>query len=237
MVFIPFMGAYVSHAGTLSAWQSAFVALAGPAAGLAAAVVLYVAAVVVGGDAAPKQGQDKVRGRLGLAARGFRDEDGEGDGGGGGRRVGQLLHALCDFGCMINLFNLLPLGSLDGGQVAATLHPSLLVIGCVFGTAIVYQGEVKNPLIYLILLGGYYQVAARALGWELPRPGMVHLSPRGKAVVAAAYVGIAGALAGLMALNQARLYGPKGEAPGVATGEDSPYAAEFDRLVEELPDI
>jgi Zn-dependent protease len=32
MVFIPFMGAYVAHAGTLSAWRSAMVALAGPAA-------------------------------------------------------------------------------------------------------------------------------------------------------------------------------------------------------------
>jgi hypothetical protein len=106
-----------------------------------------------------------------------------------------------------------------------------------YNSVAVYQGEINNPIIYLILLSGYYQVAARYMGWEQPRPGAVNLSPRGKAVVAGAYVGLAAVLAGLMSLNQARLYGPRGEKPGVALQEDSPYAAEFDRLVKQLPDI
>ena len=155
----------------------------------------------------------------------------------GQNKTSQLLHALADFGCMINLFNLLPIGSLDGGQVAAMLHPSLLVLGCVAGTAMAYNNEINNPIVYLILLGGYYQVGARLMGWETLKPGAVNLSPRGKAVVAAAYIGLAVALASLSSLNQARLYGPRGEAPGVAFRDDSPYAAEFDKIVKELPDI
>ena len=46
MVFVPFMGAYVAHAGILNAWRNAMVALAGPGAGFAAAFALYVAAVM-----------------------------------------------------------------------------------------------------------------------------------------------------------------------------------------------
>ena len=37
----------------------------------------------------------------------------------------QLLMALGDWGFMINLFNLLPIGGLDGGRVADALHPAL----------------------------------------------------------------------------------------------------------------
>ena len=122
MVFVPFMGAYVAHAGTLSAWQGAMVSLAGPAAGCVAAAALYVAGVVLATDAPPKAGRSGVwrNGRQSV-----RD--------GSTSTPPQLLHALADFGCMINLFNLLPLGSLDGGQVAATLHPSLLLSVCKAG--------------------------------------------------------------------------------------------------------
>eukprot|EP00588_Corethron_pennatum_P005372 CAMPEP_0194284744 /NCGR_PEP_ID=MMETSP0169-20130528/28467_1 /TAXON_ID=218684 /ORGANISM="Corethron pennatum, Strain L29A3" /LENGTH=238 /DNA_ID=CAMNT_0039030657 /DNA_START=11 /DNA_END=723 /DNA_ORIENTATION=- len=35
----------------------------------------------------------------------------------------QLLFALADFGYMINLFNLLPIGSLDGGRICGALSP------------------------------------------------------------------------------------------------------------------
>ena len=65
----------------------------------------------------------------------------------------------------------------------------------------------------------------------------MNLSTRGKAVVAGAYLGLAAALAGLMSLNQTRLYGPRGEKPGAVMQPDSPYAAEFDDIVKSLPDI
>ena len=157
------MWAYVAHAGILSAWRNTMVALAGPAAGFLAAAALYAAGVMMSSSSAEQQ-QPPPSSRKNLRETLRLRENGDSDGGSGARgqnQTSQLLHALADFGCMINLFNLLPLGSLDGGQVAATLHPSLLAVGCVAGTVMVYNGEINNPIIYLILLGGYYQVAAR----------------------------------------------------------------------------
>lgn len=41
----------------------------------------------------------------------------------------QLMFALADFGYMINLFNLLPIGSLDGGRVTSALSPYFQLVG------------------------------------------------------------------------------------------------------------
>jgi Zn-dependent protease len=41
----------------------------------------------------------------------------------------QLLFALADFGFMVNMFNLLPLGSMDGGRIAGALSPWAHVAG------------------------------------------------------------------------------------------------------------
>ena len=45
----------------------------------------------------------------------------------------QLLLALSDFGFMINLFNLMPLGSMDGGRIAGALSPWMNVAGLGIG--------------------------------------------------------------------------------------------------------
>ena len=50
----------------------------------------------------------------------------------------QFAMGLADFGLMINLFNLLPIGQLDGGRVANSLSPWLGVAGLVGGGAIMY---------------------------------------------------------------------------------------------------
>ena len=110
-------------------------------AGLVGAAVLYAAGVMMAGDSSSssRQRDDNV-----VTSTKRRFGANKGDGNVPGQNpTSQLLHALADFGCMINLFNLLPLGSLDGGQVAATLHPSLLVVGCVAGTAGLYTLCVK----------------------------------------------------------------------------------------------
>ena len=65
----------------------------------------------------------------------------------------QLLYALADFGFMINLFNLLPIGSMDGGRWAGALSKYVGVAGVGLGGAIAYSGVVKNPLFYLIVVG------------------------------------------------------------------------------------
>lgn len=69
----------------------------------------------------------------------------------------QLLFALADFGFMINLFNLLPVGVLDGGRIASALSPYAGVAGLGLGGALAYTGTISNPIFYLVLLAG---------GWE-----------------------------------------------------------------------
>ncbi len=76
-VFIPFLGAYVTHTGG-NVWQTARVAIAGPILGGIASLAVFVVSTANGS---------------------------------------QLLQALAYFGFVLNLFNLLPLGILDGGHV------------------------------------------------------------------------------------------------------------------------
>jgi len=70
----------------------------------------------------------------------------------------QLLIALADFGLMINLFNLLPLGQMDGGRIAGALSPYMSVAGVAMGTGLAYNGVIQNPVFYLIVLSGGYQI-------------------------------------------------------------------------------
>ena len=68
-----------------------------------------------------------------------------------------LLVALGDFGFMINLFNLLPIGMMDGGRICGAVSPYAGVVGLGIGGTMVYNGMISNPIFYLILLAG---------GWE-----------------------------------------------------------------------
>ena len=56
----------------------------------------------------------------------------------------QLLMALGDWGFMINLFNLLPIGGLDGGHVADALHPALPALGLAGGVGLAVTGAVAT---------------------------------------------------------------------------------------------
>jgi Zn-dependent protease len=56
---------------------------------------------------------------------------------------------VCIYVCMytqINLFNLLPIGMLDGGRVVDALHPAVGVAGLAGGGLLVYSG--KNSLVF-----------------------------------------------------------------------------------------
>jgi Zn-dependent protease len=78
-MFIPFFGAYVKirHAG-LTPWRNALISLAGPAAGGAAAAVVWAV---------------------------------------GSARDSEMLIVLANIAFLLNLFNMLPIGFLDGGQI------------------------------------------------------------------------------------------------------------------------
>eukprot|EP01036_Dinobryon_divergens_P034491 gene34491-44571_t len=92
----------------------------------------------------------------------------------GGMMESQFLYALADFGFIINLFNLLPVGMLDGGRVVDALHPAVGVAGLAGGGLLAYSEDDKKE---------YYSV-----------------SGLDQAKISAAYVGIIAAL--LYAMNE-----------------------------------
>jgi Zn-dependent protease len=61
-----------------------------------------------------------------------------------------LLLAIAYFGFFINLFNLLPVVPLDGGRVAAALHPAIWIVGLAALVALVIL--TPNPILLIILV-------------------------------------------------------------------------------------
>jgi len=73
----------------------------------------------------------------------------------------QLCFALADFGFMINLFNLLPIGFMDGGRICGALSPYAGIAGLGLGGALIYNDVVTNPIFYLVMLSGAYSTFMR----------------------------------------------------------------------------
>ena len=114
----------------------------------------------------------------------------------------QLLFALADFGFMINLFNLLPLGSMDGGRIAGALSPWAHVAGLGIGGTLALSGSIHNPIFYLILLSGGYETYQRFFNPGSIPPGYYRITPMQRAAIGVGYIGLAGGLALAMDLNQ-----------------------------------
>ena len=152
----------------------------------------------------------------------------------------QLLMALGDWGFMINLFNLLPIGGLDGGRVADALHPALPALGLVGGVGLAASGAIANPIFYLVLLSGAFQVGGQLFGFSQPPPAHYRMKGGPMIATALAYVGCIGSLVAGMALNNVGRKSPRrieaeqrGEiidrAPtGGGDGVYDDYFAEFD---------
>ena len=111
----------------------------------------------------------------------------------------QLLYSLADFGFMINLFNCLPVGQMDGGRIANAISPYFSGAGLAVGGYMAYAGMIGNPIFYLILLAGAYDTTSRAMGWSE--------RPRGYYQIGAARQGVL--LAGLAVLIATLLMGMK----------------------------
>ena len=115
----------------------------------------------------------------------------------------QLLFALADFGFMINLFNLMPLGMMDGGRICGAISPYSGLVGLGMGGTLIWFGHISNPIFYLIFFAGGYQTVMRL--WKpdesLPRNYYL-LSNKQKGAIAGAYFGLVGGLIGAMAINE-----------------------------------
>ena len=106
----------------------------------------------------------------------------------------QFGYALADFGYMINLFNMLPIGSMDGGRIASSISPYFSGAGLVAGGYIAATGMIMNPIFYLILLMGGYEAVARFMGWNSMPPNYYRLTYARQAALAGGYVAVIAAL-------------------------------------------
>jgi Zn-dependent protease len=100
----------------------------------------------------------------------------------------QLLMSLANFGLIINLFNLLPIGQLDGGRIANVLSKWLLLGGFGLGLMILFSGVVSNPLFYLIMIFAGYSTFSRFAGWNVP-PYLTSIPSSLKIKILGAYLG------------------------------------------------
>jgi Zn-dependent protease len=95
----------------------------------------------------------------------------------------QLLFALADFGFMINLFNLMPLGSMDGGRIAGALSPWAGVAGLGMGGTLAMSGAIQNPIFYLILLAGGWETFQRFYNPGSIPPGYYRITTPQRAAI------------------------------------------------------
>jgi len=114
----------------------------------------------------------------------------------------QLLFALADFGFMINMFNLMPLGSMDGGRIAGALTPWANVVGLGMGGALAMTGAIMNPIFYIILLSGGWQTYQRFSNPGAVPPNYYRITTMQRTVIGLGYAGLIGSLAFAMDRNQ-----------------------------------
>jgi Zn-dependent protease len=114
----------------------------------------------------------------------------------------QLLIALADFGFMINLFNLLPLGSMDGGRIAGALSPYMNLAGVGMGAGLAMTGAIHNPVFYLILLAGGYETFQRFYNPGSLPPNYYKITPQQRAMIGFGYAGLIASLALAMDVNE-----------------------------------
>ncbi|KAK3282905.1 hypothetical protein CYMTET_9375 [Cymbomonas tetramitiformis] len=112
----------------------------------------------------------------------------------------QMCFALADFGYMVNLFNLLPIGSLDGGRVAGAVSKWTLVGGLAAGSGLLLSGIVSNPIFYLVMLMGSYTTYTRFTG-EVVASGFYNIPAARKAQLSVMYIGLVGYLLAGMEVN------------------------------------
>ena len=120
------------------------------------------------------------------------------------------------------------------------MHPALPALGLVGGVGLAASGAIANPIFYLVLLSGAFQVGGQLFGFSQPPPAHYRMKGGPMIATALAYVGCIGSLVAGMALNNVGRKSPRrieaeqrGEiidrAPtGGGDGVYDDYFAEFD---------
>jgi len=113
----------------------------------------------------------------------------------------QLLLALADFGYMINLFNMLPVGMMDGGRIAGALSPYAGVAGLGIGGSLALSGYVSNPIFILVLLAGGWETFQRFYNPGHLPPNYYRITPMQRTALTGGYFGLIAALFAAMEVN------------------------------------
>lgn len=112
----------------------------------------------------------------------------------------QFALALSHWGCMVNLFNLLPIGMLDGGRVAGALSKWTLPVGIALSGAGIYAFP-HNPIMYLTAISACVSTYSRFFGRESHDKEFWKMSSDKQLLIGGAYVSLIGILAGCMQFN------------------------------------
>ena len=121
-----------------------------------------------------------------------------------------LMFALANFGFMINLFNMIPLGIMDGGCICGAISPYAGLVGLGLGGTMAYQGMIQNPIFYLILLGGGYETFMRfydPLGHS--PPNYYRITNGQRAAITGRYFALVGTLFAAMEWNRQYMVPPE----------------------------
>jgi len=109
--------------------------------------------------------------------------------------------ALAYTGFLLNLFNLIPIGFLDGGRVATALSPWLWVVGLVLGLALAIYNP--NLILFLVILSALPRVFWLFRKKSDAERRYFELRPGQRGLMAAAYFGLVLLLAvGMEAAHQ-----------------------------------
>jgi Zn-dependent protease len=88
---------------------------------------------------------------------------------------------------MINLFNMMPVGMLDGGRIVAAIDPRLWLLGLVGMTAWFFQTH--SPIMLIIIVLGV--VACSPIGRRCATDAYFRVPVRSRLVMTALYIGLA----------------------------------------------
>ncbi|MES3022614.1 MAG: site-2 protease family protein [Pseudomonadota bacterium] len=153
--FIPFIGAWIALKDVPHDVETeAYIGIAGPIAGTAAAMACYFVA---------------------------RETD------------SRLLMALAYSGCMINLFNLIPVSPLDGGRITAIISPKVWLAGVPLLVGLFFYSP--SPMLILIGLLAYPQLKKAIWGDPSLPSGYYEVPLEARINYAVMYIGLVAFLA------------------------------------------